>query len=770
MQNPRKIHRTVGAVHWLFILCTLYGSRAWGQLPMTTDSLIAAGNRCLADGDPDQGQELFEKALKANPDRIEAMEGMASADVQRGRWGNAADWYGRILDKNPDHVPAQYGFAVCKREIGTFTNPLQRYFEWRDSEKHFLRAVQLDSAYKDLLYQYALLERYRENYENAIGMAHCQLAIHPEIWSDRIGIFRLYESLVYNRSFDSTETWLKSRPTPYDRYFLGELYRRDGRLDRADSLYSSLLSNPEAFPMLPVLLSRVRLLVQKNEFQQADDLYFQAVQSVKSDFDAEFVKQDLIYITDEKEYQVLFKQAHWTDLPELLRAFWFRRDPIPSYSYNYRLIEHFRRLVYAEKNYYCDRFYRSTFLNDYRATDYIRKRNIQPIQFPAWYYENYKLNDAGLIFVRFGKPDDEIQKTLQGSGSYFSWFYGQNGTPQMIFHFGPTSIGSGFLNLRPSDEMLADMINWDSRYYKLTNGSDLDRNSLYHQMVEENARTIEAGLQSDRQTWPKSSKIFDFTPSLARFRETGTEDCFQLAYGIPLTGLKAQAADADSIPVEIGVEVFDDRLVPVMKDERRFLVTAKPDSRIREGLFIDEFEFRLPLKPHIIAFHAKVTGQDIVNGWRHYLAPGDSGRDRLACSTLKTAFEISSSGSPENRDRKSLVMVPNPLNAGKRGDPLYIYYEIYNLGLDAKGNTEYTADFTLRLLEGRKNLLQRVFGGGGKSSISVRNRRTGKIRNVSDYLGFDVHKAAPGKYELNLKIVDRNTRQEASSTVAVTLD
>ena len=113
-----------------------------------------------------------------------------------------------------------------------------------------------------------------------------------------------------------------------------------------------------------------------------------------------------------------------------------------------------------------------------------------------------------------------------------------------------------------------------------------------------------------------------------------------------------------------------------------------------------------------------MTGEDIVNGWRHYLEPGDSGRDRLACSTLKTAFDIRPAGNPENRDRKSLVMVPNPLHKGSRADPLYIYFEVYNLGLDSNGNTEYAADFTLRLIEGRKNLLQRVFGGGGKSSIS----------------------------------------------------
>jgi hypothetical protein len=175
---------------------------------------------------------------------------------------------------------------------------------------------------------------------------------------------------------------LTSRPTAFDRYFLGELYRKNNRFDRADSIYSSMLPDEDAFPATAVSLSRVRLLVQREEYQQANDLYWKAVQSVADDFDADFVKRDLLAIVDEKEYLTLFKQSPWFAVPEVLRAFWFSRDPIPSYSYNFRLIEHYRRLVNAEKSYTCDQFYRSTFLNDYRATDYIRKRGSSPL-FPG---------------------------------------------------------------------------------------------------------------------------------------------------------------------------------------------------------------------------------------------------------------------------------------------------------------------------------------------------------------------------------------------------
>ena len=70
-------------------------------------------------------------------------------------------------------------------------------------------------------------------------------------------------------------------------------------------------------------------------------------------------------------------------------------------------------------------------------------------------------------------------------------------------------------------------------------------------------------------------------------------------------------------------------------------------------------------------------------------------------------------------------MVPNPMNAAKLRDPLYIYYEIYNLGLNEKGITNYTVHFTLRQTDSGKSLFKKMTGlSAGPGNTASPSRTT----------------------------------------------
>jgi hypothetical protein len=764
----------------ILITAILFCAQTNGQPRVQIDSLLSRGNRYLGEQNPDQAQKTFEKALKAEGGRIEAMMGMASADIQRERWGKAADWFELVMKKNPDHVPANYGYAVCKREIGKTVGFLQRPGEWRKSERYFKRVLELDSAFQDVLYQYAILKRYDDKYEVAIGLSLRQAAVHPELMDAGMGIFKLYDCLVSDRPYDQAEAWLKSRSAFHDRYFLGELYRRNGRLDSADSLFNWLIPRRGLFPLQPILLSRVKLLVQRNEPQQANDVYWQAVRSVADDFGAEFIKQDLIPIVNDEEYGTIRSYTPWPALSNALLPFWFRRDPLPSFPYNYRLIEHYRRLVFAEKNYRYDGF-RSTLRNEEFAGYAGFHQNLpggsmsNPIRTPPWYSENDTFNDMGLIYIRFGEPDNQISTPGQDLVENASWLYPEKGgMPKMIFHFTRNKpdywiLISGF----SQSEILTNLTDWDTRYYQALTGDETEKITLLNEMKMERARTAEQGLRSERLTWPKEMRPLDVTSSLFRFRQTGKSDLVQLAYGIPLNALKKQAGRSDSIPLETGVEVFDNHWGRVVKAEHRFTVGDSSDSRVWNGLFIDEFQFEVPLQPVVLSFHVRLAGTEILNGWRQSVTSVDTVRDRLACSTIKTAFDIRPKGSLSERSREALLMVPNPMNAAKLSDPLYIYYEIYNLRLNDKGMSNYTVHFTLRQTDSGKSLFKKMtglFGGSAKFRVSIQNNQSGKTPTVSDYLGFDVRKATPGKYELKLTVTDRNDNKVTSTVAVITLN
>lgn len=87
--------------------------------------------------------------------------------------------------------------------------------------------------------------------------------------------------------------------------------------------------------------------------------------------------------------QEIFKQwerLYQTNNPELynrLRLFWQYLNPLPQRMYNPRLIEHWERIVYAQKNYI--------------------RRNEPP----------YSTDDRGVAYVKYGEPDRIIDGILQ---------------------------------------------------------------------------------------------------------------------------------------------------------------------------------------------------------------------------------------------------------------------------------------------------------------------------------------------------------------------
>jgi hypothetical protein len=246
-----------------------------------------------------------------------------------------------------------------------------------------------------------------------------------------------------------------------------------------------------------------------------------------------------------------------------------------------------------------------------------------------------------------------------------------------------------------------------------------------------------------------------------------------LAYALPLAGLRERAGRGDSIVVEAGVEVFDGQVGRVHKETRRFSVSDTASDRVRDGNWIDEFRFDVPLASGIVAFHARIEGTEILNGWRQPLAATDSARGRLSCSALKTAFDIRPGDGAAARPRDRLVMVPNPTSAARLSDPLYLYYEIYNLRPGGSGRTEYTVSFSLRGRGAGGNVLRRVvdlFRGSDSFKISLQNERSGTEPHVSDYVGFDVRKAAPGDYVITLSVRDRVSKEQASSSTVIRLE
>jgi tetratricopeptide (TPR) repeat protein len=620
---------------------------------------------------PKTNPEIF-KIIRAHyPGEIQAMIKLGDAELEKQNWKQADYWYGICLFRDPDNLQANYGCGICRREIGVFRFPLQRLFDWKKAKKHFRQAVALDSAYKDVLYQWALLERYQQNYFKAIELANRQLHQKIRPYYAEKGIYRLYDAMIGNVPEEEAEPWLHSRNTEFDIYFLGELYRRMDNYQRADSVFRLLGSTPRQLSRHALLLSFVRLYTQQNQPQKAHDNYWEAVESIHTVLAKDLIIEDLMYIINENEYAVLESDMPFQRLPEILRKIWLRRDPMPAAPYNHRLIEHYRRILFAEKYYRYDGFRHQLYRDD----------RLKILSFPKWYTMNYKLNDLGLIYIRFGKPDEEATELYDPKLTNMSWLYVERtDRPKLIFHFSiPEIAPTNCWMLMPgfTDKMiLSNLVHWDPMYHRLYNARGIEIMREWGRLSDMSAKMVDRGFRTDTHSWDKETRQLDVYEDIAQFRQSTGEDLLQIAFGIPVSSLFLNQDWKDTVTLETAVSFFDNQLNTRHKEVHTFHVASSLDPHIFQDYFIDEFEIRVPLEPQNIAMHARIPETNSLNYLKFVYPISDSARNELACSSLKIAFDITPLSDAEKYTLNTLSIIPNPTKIFKRSDAIFICYEI----------------------------------------------------------------------------------------------
>jgi len=80
---------------------------------------------------------------------------------------------------------------------------------------------------------------------------------------------------------------------------------------------------------------------------------------------------------------------------------------------------------------------------------------------------------------------------------------------------------------------------------------------------------------------------------------------------------------------------------------------------------------------------------------------------------------------------------------------------------DEIGETSFTIEYTMTQRKGSF----RLFGGGKKEVISVKNDFTGFEHTYYETAGFDVSKLKPGEYRMIVKVKDMNLGKTSEKTI-----
>ncbi|MGH7492101.1 MAG: GWxTD domain-containing protein [bacterium] len=745
-------------------------ARAWGP-DARVDSLVAKGTRLSAQYHWEDAYKAFEQAHRLDRRSRAALIGLGKIDIERGRWGKADNRFEDVLKLNPNDLEASHYRGICYRENGKYKALLLRKWDFNNAEKKFNAVLARDSLFLDTIYQLAVLERYRDHYENAIRIGHTAQRLRPDLSSSWVGLFRLYRYYLDNTGDGEAFRWLAAQASPCAQYALGEKYRLKREFVMADSIFRALMDESIVMNKQRVRLSRARMYYAQGVPQAAQEHFWRAVNSISSQPDADLVFEDVKYIlTDEElhEYRLLREPGQ---LQDFFRRLWSRRDPTPAASINVRLVEHYRRLNYAEQHYAFDGF--RVHFNNPDKLNYLK--------YPQIYSLNHEFNDKGLVYLRHGQPDDTALNVGANSLPNESWRYFKSSvSEELVFHFviDAGAVGNNWrlTPLLTDPAMLEARLSWGTIYYRMLQATPTERMAVEQDMISVATKSVAIGFETDRHTWSKNVDPLAAAFYSAVFKGEAGNDVMELYYAIPVKELTRDREQPDNDAIlEKGMVVRDLHEREIQRSDRQVKLALLSHPQIVHGLFIDGYRVQAPPDSYFVAFHARqvdVTPSRLA-GYKGgiYLPDFDTGK--VSVSDLVLAFEIEPTSAEGVFVKNGLKIMPNPYKSFDRLQPVMLYFEVYNLVPGENGMTAFTIDYTVELLEKKKSALAKIggiFGGGTKSRISLSAEREGDAPTAIEQIGLDLSKAEAGEFELTVTVTDRHAKKEAKATSRLILN
>ena len=393
-------------VIWIGLFCICFtGARA--QSHDSFANRVEQAEYLLKTLNTSDAKAIFQDILKEQKDHIPALLGLARSLVAERKWEESLQVVVKAHEIDSTNLDAKYLKAIIHREIAKF-DVLYAPRHRQEATDLLSKIAETDSTYGSVFYQLSLLERYVENYRDAIQLGHLQLLIHPGNVEAHIGLFRTYKYFIELEEESRVKQILETSPEEYKEFFLAELDRKSGRPNFAAARIDKLLKGIQAIPIQPVLLARARLYYAEREGLKGQQLIDQAIDSIDSHVAAEFVFEDFKYILEDAELIQYLKLSSVEEKQAFFRALLEKRDPMPGRLENMRVTTHYNRMLVAEREYL---YYgiRSWHNNPDKAGYF---------SFPKVTFLNEEFNDKGLVYIRNGAPLDKVTH-VGGTDNFF---------------------------------------------------------------------------------------------------------------------------------------------------------------------------------------------------------------------------------------------------------------------------------------------------------------------------------------------------------------
>ena len=731
---------------------------------LTAKALIALESGALA-----EGEVWVRKALDVAPDLPEARNAMGIVKMGRGDWNGAVE---------------KFEEAAC------WTNAeLARFLSGKGEGLGYLKAaVERDPTHPFLHYMMGrVLERRGEFAESAAAYSR-QIAVDP----------------LFARA----------------RFDFGRVLFKQGRIDSATVIWRDLMEARPDFRSVcvhPLLEAYLNI----GETGKAHALIAEALRTLSDEARARVEDISLVAGAEElAAYQRLEPEAR----AQFVRAFWQKRDPTPATPGNERLVEHYRRVVYVLQN-----FSKDGRKWDRRGDVYIRygepahvskrsdirfetdaevvrvkerliarlspeakqeiiarigrlRTSTRDVEIESELAETVSISDFESIDfemnpnrVFFARQSDDVNTYVRGKELFGRDRPGMSERPMRGIPLYPVNgsepweywiypdVGGGievvFTALTPRG---------DFDFPDVSQGRKIAR---FNQRFWEDTRpevVISRAVSAQPERYvPVGKGVLDFHAASADFRGADDKSRLEVYYGVPV--LDAIADGGDEVVFERGIALFDSSWTPVYRRLDPMPVRVDEGNVEAGTLAIDELKLQVLPGRYYLGLQVNHPASGRRGGYTQELVVEDYAVAGLKISDIELAGRVQVDASAADKGGVEVISLPS--RTYKTGQPVVIYYEVYDLKIDDFGQTKYRVDYRITPREGKLSGVQvlralgRLLGIEEKAVVTISYQRTGTGSDEYNYLEIDPGESKPGRYEIAVAITDLNGEQTAEKMV-----
>ncbi|KPK95937.1 hypothetical protein AMJ80_02780 [bacterium SM23_31] len=418
--------------------------------------------------------------------------------------------------------------------------------------------------------------------------------------------------------------------------------------------------------------------------------------------------------------------------------FWYQRDPLFLTPYNERQLEHYSRVAEANLRF----------------------------SVPREEVEGWK-TDRGKIFIKYGMPEtrkvfvdnDQWEHFQEFEDKFFKydlWYFDD-------FSF---SFETSCFDEKDNYKLSTNIIGLN--FTEIT--TDIEK--VYPEYYEYEPKGLFIGFPFD----------------VATFRGEKGRTRMEVYYGVPFNMVRfEEEGEYYYGNYETGAFLHDMNWNRVLEDvqykDLQFAVTKIDTSS--DDIAVDRFVYQV--EPHSYHFAIEMLDMysDNAGTYKDILTTSfpiisifnveEYGNETLQISDIQLASNITIPDPAGAVTRENLEITPNPPRFYRANQPIYIYYEIYNLLLnDIPGNTDYTVEYNIdyigedkySIVDYVRNLIVNEKQELGVTTIFT---RSGIDRDETSFLRLDHNLTKPGPYRLTLKVTDNIAKNSVEKYVRLRL-